>query len=58
MKLGLMSNAVAPLGWERALEVCRQLGLDAVELACGAFAKTRLIDAEAVLADAALQQTA
>src|SRR5262245_40517308 len=26
MKLGVMSNALAPLGWDRALDTCRQLG--------------------------------
>jgi sugar phosphate isomerase/epimerase len=56
MKLGLMSSALAPLGWDRALDHCQQLGLDAIELACGAYAQTKLRDAEAVLADAALQQ--
>src|SRR5262245_61866570 len=56
MKLGLMSSAVAPLGWERALDCCQQLGLDAIELACGAYARTKLLDAEAVLADPTLQQ--
>lgn len=56
MKLGLMSSAVAPLGWERALDVCRQLGLEAIELACGAFARTRLIDVEEVLANPARQR--
>ncbi|HXG12677.1 MAG TPA: sugar phosphate isomerase/epimerase [Gemmataceae bacterium] len=56
MKLGLMSSAVAPLGWERALDYCQKLGLDAIELALGAFARTKLLDAEAVLADPALQQ--
>lgn len=56
MKLGLMSSAVASLGWDRALDCCQQLGLDAIELACGAYAKTRLFDPEVVLADVSFQQ--
>ena len=56
MKLGVMSSGIAALGWERALAYCQELGLDAIGLACGAYAKTRLIDPEAVLADAAAQQ--
>src|SRR5262245_22284369 len=56
MKLGLMSSAVAPLGWERALDYCQKLGLDAVELAMGAYARTKLLDPEAALAEPSLQQ--
>ncbi len=55
MMLGVMSSAIAPLGWEKALDYCRQLGLEAIELPCGAYAKTQLLDAEAALADSALQ---
>jgi sugar phosphate isomerase/epimerase len=56
MKLGLMTSAVAALGWDRALDYCQRLGLDAVEFPCGAYAKVKLLDAEAALADAALRQ--
>ncbi|HZT81813.1 MAG TPA: sugar phosphate isomerase/epimerase [Gemmataceae bacterium] len=56
MKLGIMSSAIAPLGWDRALDYCQQLGLGAIELPCGAYAKTKLLDAEAALADAGLRQ--
>jgi sugar phosphate isomerase/epimerase len=56
MKLGLMSSAVAPLGWDRALTYCQEMGLEAIELPCGAYARSKLLDAEAVLADAAWQQ--
>jgi sugar phosphate isomerase/epimerase len=56
MKLGVMSASLTSLGWERALETCRKLGLDAVELPTGGYAKTTLIDADAVLADPALQR--
>src|SRR5262249_49324396 len=56
MKLGVMSSGIAPLGWDKALAYCQQLGLEALELPCGAFAKSRLLDAEAALADASLRQ--
>jgi sugar phosphate isomerase/epimerase len=56
MKLGVMSSGIAALGWEKALAYCQQLGLEAIELPCGAYARTKLLDAEAVLADPALQQ--
>src|SRR5438552_17981056 len=56
MKLGVMSSGIAALGWDKALVYCQELGLDALELPCGAYAKSRLLDAEAVLAEPALQQ--
>lgn len=55
MKLGVMSASIAPLGWDRALAYCRELGLDAIELPCGAYAKSPLLSAEAALADASLR---
>src|SRR5436309_3319626 len=56
MKLGVMSSGIAALGWDRALALCRELGLEAIELACGLYAKTRLLDLDATLSDASLQQ--
>jgi sugar phosphate isomerase/epimerase len=56
MKLGVMSSGIAPLGWDKALAYCQQLGLEAIELPCGAYAKSRLLDAAAALGDPALQQ--
>src|SRR5437762_2904087 len=56
MKLGIMSASIAPLGWDKALEFCRHLGLDAIELPCGGYAKSKLIDAEALLADSGQQR--
>ena len=56
MKLGVMSGGIAALGWEKALTYCRELGLDAIELSCGAYGKTHLIDAEALLKDATARQ--
>jgi sugar phosphate isomerase/epimerase len=56
MKLGVMSSGIAPLGWDKALAYCQELGLGAIELPCGAFARSPLLDAEAALADPALQR--
>jgi sugar phosphate isomerase/epimerase len=56
MKLGVMSGGIAALGWERALAYCTELGLEAIELACGAYGKTHLIDPEVLLEDAPARQ--
>jgi sugar phosphate isomerase/epimerase len=56
MKLGVMSAGIAPLGWDKALAYCQQLGLQAIELPCGGYAKSKLLDAEAALADASLRR--
>src|SRR5438128_311450 len=51
-----MSSGIAALGWDKALAYCKELGLEAIELPCGAYAKSALVDAEAALAEPALQQ--
>src|SRR5437868_4749962 len=56
MILGVMSAGVAALGWERALAFCQSLGLDAIELACGAYTKTPLVNAAELLDSAAARQ--
>ncbi|MCI0458460.1 MAG: sugar phosphate isomerase/epimerase [Gemmataceae bacterium] len=56
MKLGVMSGGIVSLGWDKALAWCRETGLDAIELAFGAYGRTHLFDAEAALADAGLRQ--
>jgi sugar phosphate isomerase/epimerase len=56
MMLGVMSSGIAALGWDKALAYCQELGLEAIELPCGAYAKTKLLDAEAALAEPSLQQ--
>jgi sugar phosphate isomerase/epimerase len=56
MKLGVMSSGIAGLGWDRALAYCKELGLEAIELPCGAYAKSKLLDAEAALSEPSLQQ--
>jgi sugar phosphate isomerase/epimerase len=56
MKLGVQSTGIASFGWDKALAYCQQLGLEAIELPCGAYPKHKLLDAEAVLADHVAQQ--
>jgi sugar phosphate isomerase/epimerase len=56
MKLGVMSGGIASLGWDKALAYCRELGLDAIELACGAYGKTRLLDPETAIDDPSARQ--
>jgi sugar phosphate isomerase/epimerase len=56
MKLGVMSAGIAVLGWDRALAFCRDIGLEAIELASGAYGKNHLINPADLLRDAAGQQ--
>jgi sugar phosphate isomerase/epimerase len=56
MKLGVMSAGIAPLGWDKALAYCQQLGLEAIELPCGGYARSPMVDAGEVLADPGLQR--
>jgi sugar phosphate isomerase/epimerase len=56
MKLGVMSAGLAGMGWEKALDYCQKVGLDAIELPCGAYPGRPFFDPEAVLKDAAAQR--
>ena len=56
MKLGVMSAGLASLGWEKALDFCQKLGLDAIELPCGAYPGRPYFDPEVLLRDAAAQR--
>jgi sugar phosphate isomerase/epimerase len=47
MKLGVMSSGIA-LRWDKALAYCQELGLEAIELPCGEYAKSKLLDADPV----------
>jgi sugar phosphate isomerase/epimerase len=51
MKLGVMASGIAQLGWDGALEFCRQLRLDAIEIPCGLYPKHRLIVPQELLSD-------
>lgn len=56
MKLGVMAAGLAAMGWERALDYCRHVGLDAIELPVGAYPGAPFFDPREVLADPAAQQ--
>jgi sugar phosphate isomerase/epimerase len=56
MKLGVMSAGLANLGWEKALDYCKKLGLEAIELPVGAYPGKPFFDPEQVLRDPAAQQ--
>jgi sugar phosphate isomerase/epimerase len=56
MKLGIMASSIAPLGWEKALAYCRQLGLDAIEIPCSVYARQHLLPVEQLLEDTSGRQ--
>jgi sugar phosphate isomerase/epimerase len=56
MKLGIMASGIAALGWDKALTYCKELGLEAIEIPCGAYAKNRLMPPEEVLDNSSRQQ--
>ncbi len=56
MKLGVMGAGLGSLGWDKALDYCQKLGLDAIELPVGAYPGQAFFDPPAVLKDAAAQQ--
>jgi len=55
MKLGVMGGGLAGLGWDKALEFCRRLGLDAIEIPFGLYAKKHLLPAEELLTSETLR---
>ncbi len=56
MKLGVMGAGLGAMGWEKALDYCQKVGLDAIELPVGAYPGTPFFDPEDVLKDAKAQQ--
>lgn len=56
MRLGIMAASIAPLGWDKALAYCQQLGLEAIEIPVGAYPKKHLLPPEQVLDQPAAQQ--
>ena len=56
MKLGVMGAGLASMGWEKALDYCQKVGLDAIELPVGAYPGKPFFDPEEVLGDPAAQQ--
>lgn len=56
MKLGVMGAGLGGMGWEKALDYCKKVGLDAIELPVGAYPGKPFFDPAEVLKDAALQK--
>ncbi len=56
MKLGVMSAGLASMSWEKALDYCQQVGLEAIELPVGAYPGKPFFDPAEVLKDASAQQ--
>jgi sugar phosphate isomerase/epimerase len=56
MKLGVMSAGLAGMGWEKALDYCRKVGLEAIELPVGAYPGKPFFDPAEVLKDGAAQR--
>jgi sugar phosphate isomerase/epimerase len=56
MKLGVMSAGLAGMGWEKALDYCKKVGLEAIELPCVAYPGTPFFKPEEVLKDPAAQR--
>jgi sugar phosphate isomerase/epimerase len=55
MKLGVMAAGLGAMGWEKALDYCKKVGLDAIELPVGAYPGKPFFDPEEVLRDEKLQ---
>jgi len=55
MKLGVMAAGLGAMGWEKALDYCRRIGLEAIELPVGAYPGKPFFDPQEVLRDAKLQ---
>jgi sugar phosphate isomerase/epimerase len=51
-----MAAGLGGMGWERALDYCKQVGLDAIELPVGAYPGKPFFEPEAVLRSASDQQ--
>jgi len=55
MKLGVMGAGLGSMGWEKALDYCQQIGLEAIELPVGGFPGKPFFDPQEVLKSKALQ---
>lgn len=56
MKLGVMAAGLGGMGWDKALDYCQQVGLDAIELPVGAYPGKPFFEPEALLKDPKAQQ--
>lgn len=55
MKLGVMAAGLGAMGWEKALDYCKKVGLDAIELPVGAYPGAPFFNPEEVLKDPSAQ---
>ncbi|MFA5863768.1 MAG: sugar phosphate isomerase/epimerase [Phycisphaerae bacterium] len=51
MKIGVMGTGLGAMGFDKALDYCRHLGLEAIELPVGAYPGQPFFDPEEILAD-------
>ncbi|MCH8807914.1 MAG: sugar phosphate isomerase/epimerase [Planctomycetes bacterium] len=56
MKLGVMGAGLGSMGWEKALDYCQKVGLEAIELPVGAYPGKPFFEPADVLNDAAAQK--
>jgi len=56
MKLGVMGAGLGSMGWDKALDYCKQVGLEAIELPVGAYPGKPFFDPAELLADKSAQQ--
>jgi sugar phosphate isomerase/epimerase len=56
MKLGVMGAGLGGMEWEKALDYCQKVGLEAIELPVGAYPGKPFFDPEEVLNDPKAQQ--
>lgn len=56
MKLGVMAAGLAGMGWEKALDYCKEVGLDAIEIPVGGYPGKPFFDPAQVLNDSKAQQ--
>jgi hypothetical protein len=57
MKLGVMSAGLASMGWDKALDYCQKVGLEAIELPVGAYPGKLFFEPEEVFKDSAAQRS-
>jgi sugar phosphate isomerase/epimerase len=56
MKLGVMSAGLGAMGWDKALDYCQKVGLDAIELPVGCYPGKPFFDPDEVLKSKAAQK--
>jgi len=56
MKLGVMAAGLASMGWDKALDYCQQVGLEAIELPVGGYPGKPFFDPGEVLKNPRAQQ--